>query len=175
MIGHRPTQTNTDSKTLYNINVRVRLCASVAILTGPSSRLRLPSGARPLWPLRAGGRIPHSTFRIPTSHFRIPTSPFRIPTSPFRLPHSFLLPLPPSTFQLPHSHFPIPPSHFKISPVPAIPRKDPGKHRSSHPRWHMPDSNPPTTASRSYRRAFPAPDLLKFGILPGCRGSGAVL
>jgi hypothetical protein len=32
-IGHGHTQTNTDSKTIYKISVRVRLCGSVAILT----------------------------------------------------------------------------------------------------------------------------------------------
>ena len=50
MIGHGHTQTNTDSKTLYIVCVRVRLCGSVAILIGhrfliPTSHFPLPSGA----------------------------------------------------------------------------------------------------------------------------------
>jgi hypothetical protein len=65
MIGHGHTQTNTDSKTLYKISVRVRLCGSVAILTAHKFRSHgfhilfysdFPLGLRLLWPLRLPAR-----------------------------------------------------------------------------------------------------------------------
>jgi hypothetical protein len=76
------------------------------LLYAPFPTSDFPPGRRPLWPLRAGGRIPTSDFPIPPSAFHFPFSTFRIPPSAFtRLcPMLFALcSLPHAPCSLPHA------------------------------------------------------------------------